>query len=52
MWAAVRPRFLATDGQRLNPHWDTESKSAHAAVVEWTHLPPKGRAEAAGAGVA
>jgi hypothetical protein len=32
--------------------WDTGTESAHVAVVELTHLPPEGRADACAADVA
>jgi hypothetical protein len=52
LWAAVRPPRRSRQRPLANPMWDTGTQSAHVAVDELTHLPPKGRADAGAAGVA
>jgi len=51
-WAAVRPRYQPVIRWIANPTRDAGNTSAHVAIVELTHLPPEGRAEAAAADVA
>lgn len=52
LWAAVRPSYRPDAWRVVNPAWDTGTASAHVAIVELTHLPPQGRADAAAAGAA
>ena len=51
-WAAVRPSYRSDARRVVNPARDTGTASAHVAIVELTHLPPEGRADAPDAGVA
>jgi len=52
LWAAVRPSHRLDVRPVVNPTRDIGSTSAHVALVELTHLPPEGRADAAAAGMA
>jgi hypothetical protein len=51
-WATVRPSYQPAIRWIANPTWDAGTTSAHVAIVELTHLPPEGRADAAAADVA
>jgi hypothetical protein len=52
LWAAVRPSCQPDARWVVNLARDTGTASARVAIVELTHLPPEGRADAAAADVA